>query len=122
MVVWDENGCAPASLTGTKFVDDQLRGGVVEDQLRGDVVESQRTHCVYPNNSRWDGQGDTKKAGSWACQLVSVLCSLLCGSFLSNTMSSTGRHRPKGFRRAFPPGARSCTDRKGRLQEQRAIA
>jgi feruloyl esterase len=64
MVDWVESGRAPASLIGTKFANDQLQGG---------VVESQRTHCVYPNISRWDGEGDTKKAASWACQLEGVV-------------------------------------------------
>jgi feruloyl esterase len=64
MVDWVENDRAPVSLIGTKFVGDELQGG---------AVESQRTHCVYPNASRWDGTGDTKKADSWTCQLEGVL-------------------------------------------------
>jgi feruloyl esterase len=64
MVDWVENDRAPVSLIGTKFADDKLQGG---------AVESQRTHCVYPNASRWDGTGDTKKAESWTCQLEGVI-------------------------------------------------
>ncbi|CAA9965920.1 Tannase multi-domain protein [Pyrenophora teres f. maculata] len=64
MVDWVENGNAPTHLIGTKFKDDVLEGG---------VVESQRTHCVYPNVSRWDGVGDTKKAESWVCGLEGVV-------------------------------------------------
>lgn len=60
MIEWVENDRAPVSLIGTKFKDDKLQNG---------IVESQRTHCVYPNASRWDGEGDTKKAESWNCQL-----------------------------------------------------
>jgi hypothetical protein len=60
MVDWVEKDRAPSTLIGTKFVDDNLYGG---------TVESQRTHCVYPNASRWDGTGDTKKADSWKCVL-----------------------------------------------------
>jgi feruloyl esterase len=64
MVDWVENDRAPVSLIGTKFADDKLQGG---------AVESQRTHCVYPNASRWDGTGDTNKAESWTCQLEGVI-------------------------------------------------
>ncbi|KAF1961257.1 tannase and feruloyl esterase [Byssothecium circinans] len=60
LVDWVEGGNAPQSLVGTKFEGDQLQGG---------KVEAQRTHCVYPNVSRWDGVGDTKKAESWKCDL-----------------------------------------------------
>ncbi|KAI8942319.1 hypothetical protein NX059_000398 [Plenodomus lindquistii] len=63
LVEWVEDGRAPGSLIGTKFEGSQLVGG---------KVESQRTHCVYPNISRWDGVGDTKKADSWTCQLKSI--------------------------------------------------
>lgn len=63
LVDWVENGRAPDALVGTKFLDDNLDAG---------VVESQRKHCVYPNASRWDGFGDTKKAESWNCRLQSV--------------------------------------------------
>ncbi|KAH8725995.1 Tannase/feruloyl esterase [Phaeosphaeriaceae sp. PMI808] len=62
MVEWVENDRAPTTIVGTKFVGDNLRAG---------VVESQRTHCVYPNVSRWDGVGDTKRAESWSCHLES---------------------------------------------------
>ncbi|KAF1936496.1 tannase and feruloyl esterase [Clathrospora elynae] len=64
MVDWVENERAPVSLIGTKFVNDTLQGG---------TVQSQRTHCVYPNASRWDGNGDTKKAENWVCQLEGVI-------------------------------------------------
>jgi len=64
MVDWVENDRAPVSLVGTKFVNDTILDG---------VVASQRTHCVYPNASRWDGVGDSKKAESWTCQLEGVL-------------------------------------------------
>lgn len=64
LVDWVETGRAPASLVGTKFAEDQLEGG---------VVQSQRTHCVYPNVSRWDGIGDATKAESWTCQLESLI-------------------------------------------------
>ncbi|KAF2640760.1 tannase and feruloyl esterase [Massarina eburnea CBS 473.64] len=60
LVAWVEDGSAPQSLVGTKFEGDQLQNG---------IVEAQRTHCVYPNASRWNGEGDTKKAESWTCML-----------------------------------------------------
>jgi feruloyl esterase len=64
MVDWVENDRAPVSIVGTKFVDDRLVDG---------MVESQRTHCVYPNASRWDGVGDVKMAESWRCNLEGVV-------------------------------------------------
>jgi feruloyl esterase len=64
LVDWVENDKAPASIIGTKFVNDTLQGG---------VVQSQRTHCVYPNASRWDGVGDVKRAESWRCELEGVI-------------------------------------------------
>jgi feruloyl esterase len=64
MVDWVENERAPAELIGTKFENDDVVNG---------TVLSQRKHCVYPNASRWDGMGDSKKAGSWTCQLEGIL-------------------------------------------------
>ncbi|EMD68957.1 hypothetical protein COCSADRAFT_194858 [Bipolaris sorokiniana ND90Pr] len=64
MVEWVEKDRAPVTLIGTKYVNDTVANG---------VIESQRTHCVYPNASRWDGSGDTKEAGSWRCQLEGIV-------------------------------------------------
>jgi feruloyl esterase len=58
LVDWVEGGNAPTSMIGTHF----------EDGTSG-KVEAQRTHCVYPNASYWDGVGDTKVAESWECRL-----------------------------------------------------
>ncbi|CAI6339933.1 unnamed protein product [Periconia digitata] len=60
LVDWVEEGNAPQALVGTKFKGDRL----------GEEVEAQRTHCVYPSVSRWDGVGDAKKAESWRCELA----------------------------------------------------
>ena len=60
LVVWVEQGQAPTSLVGTKFRDDDF------DALE---VLGQRTLCVYPNVSLWDGVGSTNYAGSWRCEL-----------------------------------------------------
>jgi len=57
LVNWVENGTAPNTMVGTKFVNDTLSLG----------IELQRRHCRYPqknvyqvrNSSDWD---------SWACQ------------------------------------------------------
>lgn len=64
LVDWVEEGRAPATLVGTKFAKDQVAGG---------AIESQRTHCVHPNASRWDGVGDVREAKSWTCRLESVI-------------------------------------------------
>jgi feruloyl esterase len=61
LVDWVEGGNAPTSIVGTKFSGDAL--------TTGGPVEAQRTHCVYPNASYWDGVGDAKVAESWECRL-----------------------------------------------------
>lgn len=57
IVAWVENGTAPQSLTGTKFVNDSYTKG----------IDFQRTHCLYPKSQTYIG-GDYKLPSSWQCQ------------------------------------------------------
>ncbi|KAK4505992.1 hypothetical protein PRZ48_003957 [Zasmidium cellare] len=57
LVAWVEEGRKPDSVIGTKFHNDVVADG----------IEAQRTHCVYPRRSVWDGKGDTRRASSWKC-------------------------------------------------------
>lgn len=66
MVEWVEKGKAPISVVGTEFEGSSV------GRLNGRVV-AQRTHCVYPNASRWDGVGDVKMAESWKCMLEGAI-------------------------------------------------
>ncbi|KAK2590610.1 hypothetical protein QQS21_011712 [Conoideocrella luteorostrata] len=56
MVAWVENGQAPESLTGTKFVNDTVSKG----------VDFQRHHCLYPKVQTYIG-GNHKRASNWRC-------------------------------------------------------
>ncbi|EFX05333.1 feruloyl esterase [Grosmannia clavigera kw1407] len=57
IVAWVENGTAPQSLTGTKFVNDSFAEG----------IDFQRTHCLYPKSQTYLG-GDSKLPSNWQCQ------------------------------------------------------
>ncbi|KAM0227978.1 hypothetical protein ACHAPO_011104 [Fusarium lateritium] len=57
MVSWVEDGHAPKSLTGTKFVNDTAASG----------IDFQRKHCLYPKTQTYVG-GDPKKTSSWKCR------------------------------------------------------
>ncbi|TVY83045.1 putative feruloyl esterase B-2, partial [Lachnellula suecica] len=54
MVEWVENGVAPETLVGTKFVNDSVALG----------IDFQRNHCLYPLEQTYVG-GDYKQVSSW---------------------------------------------------------
>lgn len=56
VVAWVENGTAPDTITGTKFVNDTVALG----------VDYMREHCRYPLRSTYIG-GDPKAVESWVC-------------------------------------------------------
>lgn len=57
LVAWVEDGAAPETITGTRWVD-----GV---QAQG--VDYKRAHCKYPATNKYKGEGDAKAVDSWAC-------------------------------------------------------
>ncbi|KAK5996263.1 putative feruloyl esterase B-2 [Cladobotryum mycophilum] len=57
IIAWVEEGKAPDTLTGTKFINDTVSLG----------VDFQRNHCLYPNTQTYIG-GDHKLPSSWKCQ------------------------------------------------------
>ncbi|KAH7353369.1 Tannase/feruloyl esterase [Plectosphaerella cucumerina] len=57
IVRWVEEGIAPESVVGTRFVN--------EDQSAG--VDYKRRHCKYPARNVFQGTGDVKDIDSWAC-------------------------------------------------------
>jgi feruloyl esterase len=57
LVDWVENGNAPESIVGTKFVNDTVALG----------VDSQRVHCAFPKKSVLENCGDWKEAQAWKC-------------------------------------------------------
>ncbi|KAI5302429.1 hypothetical protein KEM56_000702 [Ascosphaera pollenicola] len=58
IIAWVENGTAPDTITGTKFVD--------EDASKG--VEYTRKHCRYPLRSTYVGNGtDASAESAWKC-------------------------------------------------------
>ena len=61
VVAWVENGTAPDTITGTKFVNDTVSLG----------VDFMREHCRYPLRSTYVG-GDPKDVASWVCQDVAT--------------------------------------------------
>ena len=56
MVRWVEQGVAPDTIEGTKFVDD----------LKGNGVERIRRHCRYPFTNTYIG-GNASLPESWKC-------------------------------------------------------
>ncbi|KAF2470862.1 tannase and feruloyl esterase [Lindgomyces ingoldianus] len=56
IVNWVENGKAPETIIGTRFVNDTQSLG----------VQYQRAHCKYPKRNVYKG-GDAKKLNSWEC-------------------------------------------------------
>ena len=56
LVEWVENGLAPETIGGTKFVDDNVRNG----------VQYTRRHCKYPRRSTYMG-GNATLESSWQC-------------------------------------------------------
>ncbi|THU87952.1 tannase and feruloyl esterase [Dendrothele bispora CBS 962.96] len=57
MVRWVEEGVAPETVLGTKYVDDTVSEGVA----------FARAHCRYPLRNTYDGTGDYTKEESWNC-------------------------------------------------------
>ncbi|KAK3216369.1 hypothetical protein GRF29_8g3052575 [Pseudopithomyces chartarum] len=57
IVDWVENGVAPETLIGTKFVNDTVTKG----------IDFQRRHCRYPLRSTYVG-GNTDTLESWQCK------------------------------------------------------
>jgi hypothetical protein len=57
LVEWVENGNAPGSLRGTKFVNDTVAMG----------VQFQRDHCLYPAEQTYVG-GNPNETSSWRCK------------------------------------------------------
>ncbi|KAF5366742.1 hypothetical protein D9758_006548 [Tetrapyrgos nigripes] len=60
-VRWVEEGMAPETIEGTKFVNDTNSLG----------IELSRKHCRFPLRNTYDGIGDSTKPESWSCQPVS---------------------------------------------------
>jgi feruloyl esterase len=58
IIKWVEEGVAPETITGQRFVNGAPTG----------KVEVERKHCRYPYRNVWDRKGDWKKADSWKCQ------------------------------------------------------
>lgn len=57
IVDWVENGHAPETLIGTKFVNDTQSLG----------IDFQRAHCKYPKRNQYKGKGNPDVIGSWEC-------------------------------------------------------
>ncbi|KAH9222274.1 Tannase/feruloyl esterase [Leptodontidium sp. 2 PMI_412] len=58
IVDWVENGAAPETIRGTKYVNDTASLG----------VQFVRDHCRYPRRNVYNGKGDPTKATSWNCK------------------------------------------------------
>ncbi|KAJ8092160.1 hypothetical protein AAF712_008798 [Marasmius tenuissimus] len=59
-VRWVEEGIAPETIEGVKYVDDDASKGVAFS----------RKHCRWPLRTTYDGQGDPDKPESWSCEVV----------------------------------------------------
>ncbi|KAF3033065.1 Tannase and feruloyl esterase [Didymella heteroderae] len=57
IVDWVENGNAPETIIGTKYVNDTQSLG----------VEFKRAHCKYPKRNHYKGEGDAHLIESWEC-------------------------------------------------------
>ncbi|KAE9405371.1 ferulic acid esterase [Gymnopus androsaceus JB14] len=58
MVRWVEEGIAPETILGTKYVNDTTELG----------VEFSRRHCRYPFRNTYNGTGDSSDPDSWSCK------------------------------------------------------
>ena len=58
LVDWVENGAAPETIRGTKYVNDTASLG----------VQFVRDHCRYPRRNVYNGKGDPTQATSWKCE------------------------------------------------------
>ncbi|KAK1220533.1 hypothetical protein PQX77_016701 [Marasmius sp. AFHP31] len=59
-VQWVEEGMAPETIEGVKYVNDDAAQGVAFS----------RKHCRWPLRSTYDGQGDPNRPESWSCKVV----------------------------------------------------
>jgi feruloyl esterase len=57
IVDWVENGNAPESVIGTRYVNDTAAAG----------VDYKRAHCKWPSRNVYKGNGDPKAVNSWEC-------------------------------------------------------
>ncbi|KAL6705935.1 Feruloyl esterase [Coniothyrium glycines] len=57
LVDWVENGNAPETLVGTRWVNDTQSLG----------IEFQRAHCKYPKRNQYKGEGNPNAVESWEC-------------------------------------------------------
>ncbi|KAF1944607.1 tannase and feruloyl esterase [Clathrospora elynae] len=57
LVDWVENGNAPETLIGTKFVNDTKSLG----------IEFQRAHCKFPKRNTYKGEGNPDVVEGWEC-------------------------------------------------------
>lgn len=57
VVNWVENGVAPETIIGTRWVNDTQSLG----------VDYKRAHCKYPKRNVYSGEGDPKALESWKC-------------------------------------------------------
>ena len=58
VVRWVEDGVAPDTILGTKFVNDTPEAGVAFS----------RKHCRYPLRTTYNGMGDSNLPENWSCQ------------------------------------------------------
>jgi feruloyl esterase len=58
MMAWVENGTAPDSIIGTKYVNDRTQAEVLR----------QRPLCMYPKEAKYKGTGNVDAAESWECK------------------------------------------------------
>ncbi|KAJ8092159.1 hypothetical protein PM082_023986 [Marasmius tenuissimus] len=59
-VRWVEEGTAPETIEGVKYVDDDASKGVAFS----------RKHCRWPLRTTYDGHGDPNIPESWSCEVV----------------------------------------------------
>ena len=57
VVDWVENGNAPETIIGTKFVNDTVSLG----------IQLQRAHCKFPKRNQYKGSGNPNVPESWEC-------------------------------------------------------
>jgi feruloyl esterase len=62
MVRWVEEGVAPETFLGTKFVNDVSLG-----RTKGNIA-LERRHCRYPSRNNYKGSGDPTQPDSWECK------------------------------------------------------
>lgn len=100
LVDWVENGTAPETITGTKYVNDTVVSG----------VDFQRSHCRWPLRNTYLGGGrDAKDLASWQCKQISeadeqvgAVASEGAGNSTSMSMSGQGVVTADGSGRAVP--------------------